>query len=109
MGRIPNSLALVELPFWAVVSETEGTNRLIRNPVNAGVMAAYHRAGLPMEGLAMKTRSKNHTGPETASVLGLWGLTIGPALHKGPSDQNPIKTSTPMLRTGSTPWEGHHR
>ena len=59
-----------------------------------------------MEGLAVKTRSKNHTAPETASVLGLWGLTIGPDLYKGPSDQNPIKTSTPMLRMGSTPWQG---
>ena len=62
----------------------------------------------PMGGLAVKPRSKNQNMPEAASVLGLWGLTTGQGPHKGPCNQNPVKTflPPPMTRVRPIPQEG---
>jgi len=69
MGRIPNSLALVDLPVWAVVSETEGMNRVIcrrrskpdqktmpwQKPHQCWGYSSLPPGWAPMEGLAIKT------------------------------------------------------
>ena len=99
MGHTPSSLALVELPFRPVESKAEGRNRLIRNLVNAGCMAAYHRAGLPVEGLAMKTRSKSRAAPEAAPILACCRLFRRWRPPGSACNENPVKTFALMPRT----------
>lgn len=106
MGRIPSSLALVELPFWAVVSETEGRNRLIRNLVNAGIMAAYHRAGLPMEGLANENPVKKSCCVRSPVNTCMLPLVLPMQDPRSAGNENPVKTFALMPRPAHSPYGG---
>ncbi len=79
------------LPWEALRSNPDQRTKPCQKPRQCWGYGVLPPGWAPVGGLAIKTRSNNHTMQEAASVLGLWQPTTGPGSHGRARDQNPIK------------------